>query len=199
MRRKAYGAIFILAALGATTAQAQTPAQSQTQPTAQPIEFKELEGAHIEAEFLYQRTFRVGDGPVRSNELVSHFDLALRAGEALTQAVNSTVVTPDGRERALTSTAEFVLNKPRKGANGPVVWRFENGTLTRLQSLLSGARRVSFVLKREGDKLTCKVDAAFAREEGMGEIETHSTTRPGAKVQWLEIKQKSATCRIVRR
>jgi len=55
------------------------------------------------------------------------------------------------------------------------------------------------VLKREGDKLTCSVDAAFAREEGMGEIETRSSSRPGAKVQWLDIKQKSATCRVVRR
>jgi hypothetical protein len=32
----------------------------------------------------------------------------------------------------------------------------------------------------------------------MGEIETKSTSRPGATVQWLDIKQKSATCRVVR-
>jgi hypothetical protein len=199
MRLTACGALFVLMSLGgvAALAQSQTPTRPQTE--AQTAQFKDLEGAHLEAEFLYQRTFRVGEGPTRSNELLSHFDIAIGPGDALKQTVNSTVMTPDGRERALSSTADFILNKPRKGANGPVVWKFEKGTLTRLQSLLSGARRISFVLKREGDKLTCTVDAAFAREEGMGEIETQSTTRPGAKVQWLDIKQKSATCRVVRR
>jgi hypothetical protein len=193
MRRTTYGAIFVLAGLGALPAQA----QRQPQPEAPAVQFKELEGAHIEAEFLYERTFRV-DERTRSNELLSHFDLTLGPGDALTQTVNSTIIRPDGREKALTSTAEFVLNKPRKGTNGPVVWKFEKGTLTRLQSLLSGARRISFVLKRDGGKLTCTVDAAFAREDGMGEIETRSTARPGAKVQWLDIKQKSAICRVVR-
>jgi hypothetical protein len=191
---KVWSAIFILAGLGVTPAQAQRQVQSDVPA----VQFKELEGAHIEAEFLYQRTFRV-DGPPRSNELLSHFDIAIGPGNALTQTVNSTIIRPDGRERVQTSTAEFVLNKPRKGTNGPVVWKFEKGTLTRLQSLLSGARRISFVIKRDGDKLTCTVDAAFAREEGMGEIETRSTARPGAKVQWLDIKQKSATCRVVQR
>jgi len=195
MRLSTYGAILVLAGLGAVPAQA----QRQAQPEAPAIQFKELEGAHIEAEFLYQRTFRVGDSPPRSNELLSHFDIAIGPADALTQTVNSTIIRPDGREKAQTSAAEFVLNKPRKGTNGPVVWKFEKSTLTRLQSLLSGARRISFVLKREGDKLTCSVDAAFAREEGMGEIETRSSSRPGAKVQWLDIKQKSATCRVVRR
>ena len=195
MKARAYGAIFILVGLGAGPAEAQT----KVQPEVPAIQFKDLEGAHIEAEFLYQRTFRVGDGTPRSNELLSHFDIAIGPGDALKQTVNSTVMTPDGRERALSSTADFILNKPRKGNNGPVVWKFEKNTLTRLQSLLSGARRISFVLKREGDKLACTVDAAFAREEGMGEIETQSTSRPGAKVQWLDIKQKSATCRVVRR
>jgi hypothetical protein len=182
-----------LAGLGVIPALAQQQGQSEVPA----VEFKNLEGAHIEAEFLYQRTFSVGDGPPRSNELLSHFDIAIEPGDALTQTVNSTIIRPDGRERALTSTAEFVLNKPRKGNNGPVVWKFEKGMLTRLQSLLSGARRISFVLENEGGKLTCTVDAAFAREEGMGEIETRSTTRPGAKVQWLDIKQKSAKCRVV--
>jgi len=199
MRLKACGALFVLISLGGGAALAQSQVPPRPQAEAQTVQFKELEGAHLEAEFLYQRTFRVGEGPPRSNELLSHFDIAIGPGDALKQTVNSTVMIPDGRERALSSTADFILNKPRKGNNGPVVWRFEKNTLTRLQSLLSGARRISFVLKREGDKLTCTVDAAFAREEGMGEIETQSTTRPGAKVQWLDIKQKSANCRVVRR
>jgi hypothetical protein len=186
---------FVLLQLGAAQAQAQAQAPAQAQ--AQAVQFKDLEGAAIEAEFVYHRTFRV-DGPVRSNELISRFNLAIGPGDALVQTVNSIIVTPDGRERTTKGTADFILNKQRKGTNGPVVWRFENGTLTRLQSLLSGARRISFVLKRDGDKMTCSVDAAFAREDGVSEIETRSTARPGATVQWLEIKQKSASCRVVR-
>jgi hypothetical protein len=188
--------LLALSLTGLGVVQAQAPRSTQSE--APLVQFKDLEGAHIEAEFLYERTFRVDDR-IRSNELLSHFDLALGAGDALRQTVNSTIISPNGREKALTSTAEFVLNKPRKGRNGPMVWKFEKGTLTRLQSLLSGARRISFVLKREGDKLTCAVDAAFAREEGISEIETRSTAKPGAKVQWLDIKQKLATCRVVRR
>jgi hypothetical protein len=179
-------AIFILVNLGAVPAQAQA------------VQFKELEGASIEAEFVYHRTFRV-EGPIRSNELRSHFELAVGPEGAITQTVNSTIVTPNGRERVEKSTVDFVLNKPRRGRNGPVVWKFEDGTLTRFQSLLSGARRISFILKRDGDQLKCSVDAAFAREDGIGEIETRSAAKPGAKVQWLEIKQQSASCRVVGR
>jgi hypothetical protein len=188
MTLKAGAAAVILLCVGATSAGAQS---------AQAVRFKDLEGAAIEAEFVYSRTFRVEDR-VRSNELLSQFNLAIGPGDALKQTVVSTIIAPNGREKNTRGAADFILGKPRKAANGPVVWKFENGTLTRLQSLLSGARRISFVLKREGDKLTCTVDAAFAREEGMGEIETKSTSRPGATVQWLDIKQKSATCRVVR-
>ena len=187
MTPKASAAAVVLVCFGATSAGAQTT---------QTVQFKDLEGSMIEAEFVYSRTFRVQDR-VRSNELLSQFNLAIGPGDALKQTVASTIIAPNGREKNTNSSADFILGKPRRAANGPVVWRFENGTLTRLQSLLSGARRISFVLKREGGKLTCTVDAAFAREEGMGEIETKSTSRPGATVQWLDIKQKSATCRVV--
>lgn len=189
MTLKTSAAAVILVCLGAAPAAAQG---------AQAVQFKDIEGSAIEAEFVYSRTFRV-EGVVRSNELRSQFNLAIGPGDALRQSVISTIVAPNGREKNQMSGVDFILGKPRRGANGPVVWRFENGTLTRLQSLLSGARRVSFVLKRDGGKLTCTVDAAFAREDGTGEIETKSTAKPGATVQWLDIKQKSADCRVVPR
>jgi hypothetical protein len=96
--------------------------------------------------------------------------------------VNSTIITRNGRETALARTAAFVLNR--------------YGTLTRLQSLLWLRAASAWPLSARAANSACQVDAASAREGGMGETETRSTTRPGAKVQWFDIKQKSASCRV---
>jgi hypothetical protein len=168
---------------------------------AEAVQFKDLDGAIIDLDIVYARSFRrEGEDRVFSNDLRSQIRLAVGPGNAIEQTATSTVTGRDGRQiSASTSTATFVLNKPRKGRNGPVVWKFEKGALTRLQGLVAGAGRLSVTVTRNNGKLTCSVDGAFAREEGVGEIETLSTTKPGVTVHWLDIKQQSASCQVAQR
>jgi hypothetical protein len=168
---------------------------------AEAVQFNDLDGAIIDLDIVYARSFRrEGEDRVLSNDLRSQIRLAVGPGNAIEQTATSTVTARDGRQiSAGTSTATFVLNKPRKGRNGPVVWKFEIGTLTRLQGLVAGAGRLSVTVTRTNGKLTCSVDGAFAREDGVGEIETRSTTKPGVTVHWLDIKQQSASCQVAKR
>jgi hypothetical protein len=44
--------------------------------------------------------------------------------------------------------------------------------------------------------LKCTFVAPFAREDGVGAVETDAVVRPGAAVEWLDIKQKSTSCLV---
>lgn len=94
-----------------------------------------------------------------------------RTGDAIEQTFTVTFVARDGRQiNSHTSTVPFTLNKPRDGRNGPMVWVFEEGSLTRLQTLVSGARRISISFAQSGGGLTCGVNAAFAREDALAPL-----------------------------
>ncbi|MCX7314690.1 MAG: hypothetical protein WCG92_22720 [Hyphomicrobiales bacterium] len=120
---------------------------------AQSVPFKDLEGAVIDAEMVYSQTFRT-NGKVHTNENHTYLKLAFGPDDAIEQTATVNILATDGRQLSTRSTTvPFVLNKPRKGQNGAIVWTYEGGSLTRMQAFLSGARRVSLTIARKDGKL----------------------------------------------
>lgn len=173
--------------------------QGLTSAGAQTVKFSDLDGSVVEVDIIYDRKFR-RDGQVRNNENHTNIKLVVGPGETLQQSHTITIIA---RDKRVISTRTFKLalelNKAFKTRDGHLVWAFEEdkGRLTRLQTLVSGGRRISIDLARAKDGLSCKAEAAFAREDGTGEIEASSIVREGT-IEWLDVRQVSTKCRVTK-
>jgi hypothetical protein len=164
---------------------------------AQPVTFDDLKGTTIVANVVYAQTFRrLHDGQVVTNTNAQTITLKIGTGSDIDQTHVVSITAANGRHIGSTKLqATFTLNKPQKGKFGEVVWFFDEGKLVRLQTFASGGRRVSISFKRSGGGLGCSVDAPFAREDGAGTMQTTAAVG-GFKIEWLSVKQTSASCRI---
>lgn len=165
----------------------------------QALSFADLQGAVIESRIVDQNRVR-HEGVIRHNSVHVDHKITIGPGDTITHAIRRTAVAPDGRILGGgTGGGSFELGKPKKMRLGNAVWIFLDGQLTFLGTVESGARRLTWSFKRSNGGLACSVVAApWAREQGAGDLRTDAIGRPG-KIEILESKVISSTCRIGKR
>lgn len=164
---------------------------------AQDVAFVDLQGTTINATVNYDQTLRnLGTGQVFSNSNQQSIKLRVGPGEELDQVFTVTIIASNGRVVGSNSfPAKLTLNKPKQGKSGHMLWTFDGGKLTWLQTFESGGRRITISFKRSADGLSCSVEAPFAREQGAGSMQTNAAVG-NFKMEWLNVKQASSNCRV---
>jgi hypothetical protein len=166
---------------------------------AEPLTEAELEGIALQAEIGLDQTVR-RQGRIGPAKITQRWKLTVEPDRTISFTLDSTARTPAGTRKAEPARGVFTLDEPRQLRNrggGEGLWRFADGTLTFLRTLQAGAFRVSFALDRAGDRLTCKAEAAFARENGRGPIRFESPYT-GDEITVVSGKQVSSSCKVSR-
>ncbi len=79
---------------------------------------------------------------------------------------------------------------------GQAVWMFENGALTTLRIYgNAGGFKRTIIFARDGDAFTCKIDAAYLREDGVGRVAFRSAV-DNVPTTILNSKQVSSSCKV---
>jgi hypothetical protein len=179
-------AVVLLAAFGASPALAQAPT------------FAELEGSVVEASVTEMRRVRTSEGKEGDQRAHHVYKLAIAAGGAI--QYSQTVTThriQKGDSDSRTHSARSTLGQPHTWRDGKAVWVFENGALTHLRTLDQGGNLIKLTFARgAGGGLTCTASKAFAREDGVGSLQTKSTTHGVQRVEFLSSRQVGASCRV---
>jgi len=164
----------------------------------EPMTVADLEGTALQAEVAFDQTAR-RQGRTALVKTTQRWMLKVDPDRTVTFQLESTARSPMGTRNAEPSRGMFTLDESRQvmgtRGRGEGVWTFADGTLTFVRTLLSGAFRVAFALRREGDRLTCAVEASFARETGGGPVRLRSPYT-GDEVTILQAKQMSSSCTV---
>ena len=166
---------------------------------AEPLTEAELEGIVLQAEIGMDQTVR-RQGRTGPGKVTQRWRVTVEPDRTVSFTLESTARTPAGTRKAEPARGVFTLDEPRKVRNrgsGEGIWRFADGTLTFLRTLPAGAFRVSFALDRVGDRLTCKAEAAYAREDGRGPIRLESPYT-GDEITIVSARQVSTSCKLSR-
>src|SRR5262245_59243454 len=163
----------------------------------QPVTFEDLRNTTIETRLVYAQTARrLLDNKVYSNRF--HHEITIRIGavDEIAQAWKVKFFTLDGKPiNHNDGFGGFILNKPRKGRSGDLVWLFEDEKLTRLETYESGGRRTTLTFKRKADGLDCRIESPFVLEEGAKTQRVESPTGAGP-IEIISIKPISSNCSI---
>jgi hypothetical protein len=166
---------------------------------AEPLAEAELEGIALQAEISMDQTVR-RQGRTGSANVTQRWKLTVEPDRTVSFTMDATARTPRGTRKADPARGVFTLDEPRQvrsRGGGEALWKFSDGKLTFLRTLPAGAFRVSFALERAGDRLTCKVDAGYAREDGRGPIRLESPFG-GEEITIVNAKQVSSNCKLSR-
>jgi hypothetical protein len=139
------------------------------------------------------------EGRTASFKVEQTWKFAFDATNDVETIMESTVRGPRGTRRAEPISGAFTLDEPRQvrsRGGGEALLTFEDGSLTFVRTLQSGAYRAKFAIARGANGLTCSAAAAFARERG-GAIRFESPF--GGQITVLNSKQISSTCRVAKR
>lgn len=180
----------------ATTGAPAAPAAAVAQPAAQSITLADLDGSVIEAVIAEYRIVKsdIGTGPQRAKFVMR---VAVGPGDAIKYDQTITIHRiKRGDSDTRTHNGSTKLGIPHKFRDGNAVWVLENNALTLLRTLSEGAAMWRFALKRNDKGMSCEVEKPFARENGVGGLQTTSTNFGARNVKFLSVKQESATCKV---
>jgi hypothetical protein len=175
MRRLLLAAAFCLATTGAF---------------AQPINFADLEGLTLEANWIEAMTFRP-EKEKTPRKTTSPRQVTLAFGP--NGAIQHKLVRVAGKN-SRTENRQMILGKSQPTGIGFVRWALEDGNLVYIETLYSGARRLIVSLNRQDGKLTCAISALVARE-GDKPVLTLSLAND-SKVELLDVKATGGDCTI---
>jgi hypothetical protein len=161
-----------------------------TAAAAQPVAFADLQGMTIEANWIEDLTFR----PLKEKKprnVRSPRQVTLNFGPGGT--IKHQLIRMAGKH-SRTDNREMTIEKSQPTGLGFVRWAFEDGKLVYIETLLSGARRLTVSLDRKDGKLTCAISAQVARE-GNKPVLTISLAND-EKVELLDVKAHGGDCTI---
>lgn len=159
---------------------------------AEPVSFAELEGLTIEANWIEDLTYRpLKDKTPRTVRSPRQVTLTLGAGGT----IQHKLVRVAGKH-SRTDNRQMTIGKQQPSGIGFVRWAFEDGKLVYIETLYSGARRLTVSLDRTDGKLTCAISAQVARE-GNKPVLTISLAND-EKVELLDVKVSGGDCTITR-
>ncbi|MFZ5690339.1 MAG: hypothetical protein ACOY5F_03710 [Pseudomonadota bacterium] len=159
---------------------------------AESVRFDELEGLTIEANWIEDLTFRpLKDKKPRTVRSPRQVTLNFGPGGAIQHKLIRTA-GPHSR----TDNRQMTIDRQQPSGLGFVRWAFEDGRLVYIETLLSGARRLTVSLDRKDGKLTCAISAQVARE-GNKPVLTISLAI-AEKVELLDVKVSGGDCTVTR-
>ena len=168
---------------------------------AQALNFADLSGRTVTAQFTYGQTLKLLEAGNRvvNNENRQTMTLPIGPGNRINQEFKIQIVAQNGREvGGFTGHISAELNKPTKWQHGEMVFVFENDSLVRLQTFNKGGRKITISFRKSPSGLTCSVEAPFSKEEGAGSAvdTTSQTTRQ--RIEILSAKTISSSCRVAK-
>lgn len=192
----------LLAATMPALARAQAPAPTATEAEAaakaetQEISIAALQGVSISGVVNYAGRFRthLGEG---ASTIASSF--RLKIGPGATAAMSHTRKVSwqrkDGPKTAsISKSATGTIGLPKQTGDGAALWLLEGNTLVLLKVFEVGGTAMRIALKQRDMGWSCSVTAPMAREVGAGATKTKAAV--GGKVEMLDIRQTSSSCRV---
>lgn len=160
------------------------------------IGFSELEGYTIEASSDQVRRVRSDLG--MGDQKVHHSMRIAFGPQGSIQHTHAITITrvQRGDTETRTHRSASQLGVPHTWRDGKAVWVFENDTLTLLLTMADGAHVTDYRITRKGDGFGCENKGGFAREEGGGGLASTSTHFGAKKVEFLNQKTVSRSCRV---
>lgn len=191
--------LVLLILLGASVPiRAQSPAESKgaEKSQGQEISIEALQGVAISGVVNYTGRFRTQLGEGTSN-IVWNFRLKIGPGSAVNMSHTRNVrwQTKEGPKTAsLSKSATGTIGLPKQTSDGAALWLLEGNTLVLLRVFEVGGNATRITLTQRNSGLSCSVTAPMAREAGAGSTKTKAAV--GGKVEMLDIKQISSSCRV---
>ena len=137
-----------------------TPAATQTP------RFSDLEGLLIEANWVEHFKWRyVGADRLNDTSSPRSLKMAIAPGGNITHSI-ARKAGPHTR----TTDGDGPLGKVFSSGKFTNRWMFEDGKLVYVETLIEGARRLTIAVEKSGDKWSCTLSAALAREQGKGQV-----------------------------
>ena len=163
----------------------------------QAVTLADLQGATIEASVTYHQVRR-REGQVQSGETRQTWRTSIGPGDVVHSTSTNMAEGPRGTRTSAPRSTSLPLGKSREVrglGGGQAVWVFTNGTLTYLRTYrAAGGYKRTFTFTRSGGGLACTIRTAFAREDGVGNIDFESPF--GGRLEILSSKQVSSNCRV---
>jgi hypothetical protein len=168
----------------------------------QAVTLAELQGAVLDVSAVHQEKM-IRNGQTLYPRIHTTGQVTVGPGDTVTQSFQNTAVFPDGRTRAGPQrSGTFTLGKPKTTAVGDdALWLFSNGSLVRLRVHGrggAGGHKMTIAFRRTPGGLTCAFSMPMARETGVGEIRKDAEI-DGSRIQILEFKRISSSCRVAKR
>ena len=159
----------------------------------------DLEGYAVDTRVIMDQRIR-RDG--REFNVQMHFraQIAFEPDNVIRFELSSTSFGPRGSREAPVRKGRALLGKvveSRNGDGGQAVWKFEDGALTTLRIFgnAGGFKRTIHFGRDGADAFTCKSEAAYVREDGVGRVATRAAV-DNAPVTILSAKQTSSSCKV---
>jgi hypothetical protein len=159
----------------------------------------DLEGYAVDTRVVMdQRTRSNG----RDFNVQMHFraKIAFEPDDVILFELSSIGFGPRGSRQAPARKGRALLGKVTESRNhdgGQAVWTFENGALTtlRIYGNAGGFKRTISFMRDGADAFSCKIEAAYLREDGVGRVAFRSAV-DNAPVAILSSKQASSSCKV---
>lgn len=158
---------------------------------AEPATLADLQGLTLAANWIEDQTFRTeSNQKPRTSRSPRQITLSFGPGDA----IGHTIVRNAGGKTS-TENRQMQIGKTQMTGFGFVGWSFEDGKLVYVETLFSGARRLTISIDKAGGKLGCTIAAGVARE-GNNPVLAPSIVRKGEKVELIEVKSTGGDCTI---
>ncbi len=159
----------------------------------------DLEGYTVDTRVVVDQRIR-RDG--RDLNIQMHFraQVAFEPDNVVRFEFSSTGFGPRGARQSPGLKGRALLGKvveSRDRDGGQAAWTFENGALTtlRIYGNAGGFKRTISFDRNGADSFTCKAEAAYLREDGVGRVATRSAI-DNVPFTVLTAKQVSSSCKV---
>ena len=129
-----------------------------------------------------------------------NWKISVREGKFLEFSVETTGRTRRGTRKFEPQVGTFTLGRPKQVVSqggGEAAWDFSDSTLTFIRTYPEGAYRIRFQFSRAAKEFKCSANAAFARENGTGQIKLKSPGN-GAVTVITSARQISSSCKVTK-
>lgn len=162
----------------------------------QTVTLAELDGALVRASASFQNRV-LWNGKEIWNNSRTDWTITIGSRGAGHAEWSTTVQDARGSRTSAPRSGSFTVGQPRETASlrgGHVLWAFDSGVLTMLQTYRIGGFKISIAFARTAGALTCTIRAFNAREVGAGNIRRKSAF--GGDFELIGATATGSTCRV---
>ncbi len=166
---------------------------------AQTVTPADLDGYAVDTRVIVDQRIR-RDGREFNLQMHFHAQIVFEPDNVVRFEFSSTGFGPRGARQAPVRKGRALLGKVVESGDldgGQAAWTFENGALTtlRIYGNAGGFKRTIHFARDGADAFTCKAEAAYLREDGVGRVATRSAI-DNVPFTILSAKQVSSSCKV---